>query len=196
MTSAVVRWQSMLAFVVALAACANQESAKVCSFNGETYLCPGDTECATSQMLCVKPAGCGNGITDKEAGEVATTATPTTATAAATTASPSRSVAPYHRHRGRRARDDGPGNPGTGASPEGRRRLQQGLQVRGGGQRHRRQGRWRGRDDGNTKDADAAAPTASRRSSAATYHRHRGRRGLRLPAPAATRRAAPTAART
>src|ERR1041384_4363654 len=51
MTSAVVRWQSMLAFVVALAACANQESAKVCSFQGQTYLCPGDTECATSQML-------------------------------------------------------------------------------------------------------------------------------------------------
>ena len=70
MTSAVVRWQSMLAFVVALAACANQESAKVCSFQGQTYLCPGDTECATSQMLCVKPAGCGNGITDREAGEV------------------------------------------------------------------------------------------------------------------------------
>ncbi|HEY0476054.1 MAG TPA: DUF4215 domain-containing protein [Kofleriaceae bacterium] len=50
--------------VVALAACAGQDDTKICSYNGQTYLCPGTMQCATTQVLCVAPASCGNGITD------------------------------------------------------------------------------------------------------------------------------------
>ncbi|HEX3759606.1 MAG TPA: DUF4215 domain-containing protein, partial [Kofleriaceae bacterium] len=50
--------------LIAMASCASQDRTKACSANGESYLCPEDTECGGVQRLCVKPGGCGNGVVD------------------------------------------------------------------------------------------------------------------------------------
>jgi cysteine-rich repeat protein len=55
----------LVSCLIALASCASQDATKVCNANGETYLCPQDTECGGVQRLCVKPGGCGNGVMDQ-----------------------------------------------------------------------------------------------------------------------------------
>jgi cysteine-rich repeat protein len=54
-----------VAAIAAVAACTAPDRTRLCSSNGETYLCPEDTECGGLQRLCVPPGGCGNGTIDQ-----------------------------------------------------------------------------------------------------------------------------------